>query len=178
MNRRLVTSVAAVAMLVAAGLAAQDAFAVGLLNRCGGANRCGGLFAHARAARCCGVERVSHCGGGLLAKLRARRAADCCTPEPACCEPAPAPCCEPAPAPCCEPAPAPCCEPAPCCGARRLRLRRAACCEAPVDCGGCGATVSGCANCGTAVDSGSIEESPAEAPPEPTPDAAADSPSA
>ncbi|WP_236615938.1 hypothetical protein [Rhodopirellula europaea] len=107
MNRNLVKGTAVVALMLGASLAfSSSASAFKFLH----SNKCcnsGGLFSGLKAHKC---------GGGLLAKLKAK---DCCAPEP-CCEPAPAPCCEPAPEPCCEPAPAPCCEaapaPAPCCG--------------------------------------------------------------
>jgi len=123
MNRTVVSGIAAFALLIGASLMLTETTAEAA--RCGG-----GLIAKMkakRAAKCCAPEPVCcqpapTCGGrvGLLAKLKAKRAArKCCAPEPTCC-PEPAPCCAPEPAPCC--APAPCCggevaaAPAPCCG--------------------------------------------------------------
>ena len=130
----------------------------GRVKRCRGydcASRCAGRVKRCRGASdCCGVPtprcngRGSHgcdggcdggscggrkrCSGGLLARLRARKAARCrgCQGPSNCCG-VPVTCCGPvAPAPCCEAAPAPCCDPKPCCNA----------CGAPAPCG-CGAVV-------------------------------------
>ncbi len=174
MNRRLIAGIASVAVLVAASLTAQESYAIGLRNKCGGQTSCsGGLVAKLKASRCCGTVRERNCSGGLLAKLRAHRASKCCAPEPTCCAPAPAPCCA-------EVAPAPCCEQVSCCKPkRRLVVRRASrCCQPAPCCTGCGSVSSGCPNCSTTTDGGQIEEAPADAPPAPTPDAAADAPSA
>jgi hypothetical protein len=130
MNRSVLCGVAGLAMLVA--------FAMSTADQKAHAGLFGGLFKKgccapapvccepAPAPVCCepapscgGLFKKKACGGGLFAKLKARKAAkSCCAPAPVCCEPAPAPvCCAPAPV-CYEPAPV-CCEPAPvsdCCG--------------------------------------------------------------
>ncbi len=123
MNRTVVSGIAAFALLIGASLMLTETTA--------------------EAARCG--------GGGLIAKIKAKRAAKCCAPEPVCCQPAPTcggqrvgllaklkakraakKCCAPeptcCPAPCC-PEPAPCCpEPAPCCP------EPAPCCPEPAPC--------------------------------------------
>lgn len=111
MNRSVICGVAALAVMVAVAMTSADNKAEA------------GLFG-GRKGNCCEpaaprqkLFQKKACGGGLFAKLKARKAA-CCEPAPVCCEPAPV-CCEPAPV-CCEPAPVTtCCEPAPvadCCG--------------------------------------------------------------
>lgn len=178
MNRTLVSGFAAFALVVGAAFAMTETTAEA--GHCGG-----GLFARLHARHCggglfnggCGGGKLFNhgCGGGLLARLRAKHASSCCAPEPACCEPAPAPCCEPAPAPCCEPAPA--------CGGCD-----SGCGEVVSSCGGCstgcGEVVSGCSGggCGGTVVM-PVEAAPAEeaasssdaateaAPPAPAPEA-------
>lgn len=156
MNRFRMVALAAVAFAV-------SSFGSLVMADCGGRSSCGGrtgLLARLHAKK-------QACGGGLMAKLQARKAAKC-SAAPSCCEPAPAPACG------CESAPAPAC----------------GCESAPVSTGcGCGGTVysdggmvysdggmvgsvivSGaapCTNCGTTLDSGSVTTSSA-VPPAPT----------
>ena len=121
MNRSVLCGVAGLAMLVA--------FAMSTADQKAHAGLFGGLFKKgccapapvccepAPAPVCCepapscgGLFKKKACGGGLFAKLKARKAAkSCCAPAPVCCEPAPV-CCAPAPV-CCEPAPV-----SDCCG--------------------------------------------------------------
>ncbi len=157
------------------------------------ANAFGDRLGHHRAAGCgcdvapscgceiampsCGCEIAPSCGCevscdpccskrvGLLAKLRARRAAR--KARKACCDPCASSCCEPAPV-CCEPAPV-CCDAAPSCGCEvscdpccskrvgflaKLRARRAArkaCCAAPSCCDvapSCGCEIAPSCGCG------------------------------
>jgi hypothetical protein len=148
MNRNVVSGIVAFALLVGAATAMNESSAYA--GNCGG-----GLFAKLHAKKAC--------GGGLFAKLKARQASSCCAPEPVCCEPAPAPAC---------------CEPAPTCGGRsrpklfarlcaKIRAKRSCCapeptcCEPapapccapePAPCGGCGnAAPAPCSSCGGSV---------------------------
>lgn len=194
MNRVLVAGIAGMAML----LTASTSYAGGFGRKCGGASSsCGGLLSNL-GSRC--REPRNTCGGGLLAKLQARKSSCCGVPAPSCCEPAPtcapAPtCCEPAPV--CAPAPT-CCEPAPACGGCSAPVSSCGCsAPAPVmsGCSSCGSApmmmsydsgmvyssgvvTAGCANCSQTMDSGMIIESssPSMAPPAPAPvaDPAAD----
>jgi hypothetical protein len=56
---------------------------------CAGSCDCAGSYDCAGSCDCRGRR---HCHGGLLARLRARRAARCCGPRPTCCQPVPT-CC-------------------------------------------------------------------------------------
>jgi hypothetical protein len=199
MNLRLVAGIAGLAMLLTAGFDVSESHAIG--RKCGGKSSCGGgLF----SGRCGGREpRAKKCGGGLLAKLKAKKAScgcpepdPCCTPEPTCCTPEPT-CCTPAPT-CCEPAPVDCgcAAPAPACGGCAAPVTDCGCATVQPSCGGCAAPMSdcgcgtmmtstimvapaGCTNCSQTMDGGIIYESaaPAEAPPAPVADSASDTPS-
>ena len=174
MNLRLVAGIAGLAMLLTAGFDVSESHAIG--RKCGGKSSCGGgLF----SGRCGGREpRAKKCGGGLLAKLKAKKAScgcpepdpccapepTCCAPEPTCCAPEPT-CCAPAPAPtCCEPAPASSCgcaapvsdcgcsTPEPACGGCAAPVSDCGCAAVEPSCGGCAAPVSDCGcGCGTAM---------------------------
>ena len=120
---RTVSGVAAFALLLGASLVLTDskADAGGLLAKLMNKGGCATPEPCCPAPEpvCCPEPAPSCGGGGLLAKLRARRASKCAAPEPACC-----------------PAPQPvCCEPAPACGGgglfAKLRARRANKCCAP-----------------------------------------------
>lgn len=170
MNRTLVSGLVAFALIMGAGLAMSDTAEAG----CFGARRCGGI-SH------CGIFNKG-CGGGLLARLKAKH---CCAPAPVCCEPAP---CEPVecePVECCEPEP--CCEPDPCCGHRhkcglfsRLlgRLKSSSCCGSSGCSTGCGSSGCGDSGCGGSVvvpaEAETESASDAAPPAPPTPDAATD----
>jgi hypothetical protein len=149
MNRFRMVALAAVAFAV-------SSFGSLVMADCGGRSSCGGrtgLLARMHAKK-------AACGGGLMAKLQARKAAKC-SAAPSCSAPAPAPACG------CESAPAPAC----------------GCESAPVSTGcGCGGSVysdSGmvgsvvvtgaapCSNCGTTLDAGSVTTS-SSVPPAPT----------
>lgn len=143
MNRSVLCGVAAMAMLVAFAMSTADQKAhAGLFS---------GLFkkgCSAPAPACCepapapvccepapscgGMSKKNACGGGLFARLKAKRAAKCSAPAPVCCEPAPV-CCEPAPV--CAPAPV-CCEPAPVCCETTPVYEAAPCCGSEVVSGG------------------------------------------
>ncbi len=124
---RSIFALAMVALLTTVFAPVSEAGPFGRRGACDGYDSCGSS---------CGapVESCGSTGGGLRARLAAKRKPACCPAPAPCCEPAPAPapCCEPAPAPapapCCQPAPAPapapCCEPAP----------APACCPAPAPC--------------------------------------------
>ena len=132
MNRTIFGGIAVFVVLLAVAVMGgqNDANAGWGCGGCGGLfsghhNRChGGLIARIRARHACHSDcggapdcgGVSDCGGGchgggLFARLRARR----CHGASTCCGvPTPPPCCEPAPEPCCEPAPCGDCGAAPC----------------------------------------------------------------
>ncbi len=83
MNRTVVSGIAAFALMIGAGLAMTDTTAE--------AGRCGGGLLSRLQAKTCGGKMLDKidlsgltqrgCSGGLLSKLKALHAADCCAPE-------------------------------------------------------------------------------------------------
>ena len=83
MNRTVVSGIAAFALMIGAGLAMTDTTAE--------AGRCGGGLLSRLQAKTCGGNLLDNielpslgdrgCSGGLLSKLKALHAADCCAPE-------------------------------------------------------------------------------------------------
>ncbi len=181
MNRVLVAGIAGLAMLLTASVTTQESHA-GFGRKCCGNESGGGLFSNL-GSRCGGREPRATCGGGLFARMHARKAARCggapvdtCAPAPACggCE-APAPACggcETAAPACggCETAVPACGGCAPACGGCGGQVMTSGC----DGCGGMvmtGVVTSGCVNCSQTMDSGVIIESssPSVAPPAPAP---------
>ena len=148
MNRKVLGGIAVCAAILGVAILGSDSKVdAGIFGGCGGAKKCGGLklFKNRCAGSSC-AGAVADCGGsdcggsdcggrvGLLAKLRARRAARC---SGASCHGAPA----------CHGAPS--CDASSCGGRKglfaRLRARRAARCSGcagPSDC--CGAPEPAC----------------------------------
>jgi len=111
MSRNVVSVVVAFALLVGASLISTDSSAQA--GQCGG-----GLFAKLKAKRSCCAPAPApvECCAPVVEKscgggLFAKLRARCAARKAACCAPEPV-CCEPAPV-CCEPTPAPCCEVTP-----------------------------------------------------------------
>ena len=83
MNRTVVSGIAAFALMIGAGLAMTDTNAE--------AGRCGGGLLSRLQAKTCGGKMLDKidlsgltqrgCSGGLLSKLKALHAVDCCAPE-------------------------------------------------------------------------------------------------
>lgn len=129
MNRTVVSGIAAFALMIGAGLAMTDTNAE--------AGRCGGGLLSRLQAKTCGGKMLDKidlsgltqrgCSGGLLSKLKALHAADCCAPEEEVVEEEVVEEAEPCAEECCE---------KPCLLERLLsKLRRnKACCEADDPC--------------------------------------------
>lgn len=166
MNRVLVAGIAGLAML----LTASSSYAGGFGRKCGGDTSCGGLLSNL-GSRC--REPRPTCGGGLLAKLKERKASCCGEPAPVCCEPVStcAPSCAPVVESCggCAPAVSSGCNS---CGGSVMSY------DSGMMSYGSGVVISGCSNCSQTMDGGMIMESssPSMAPPAPAPvaDPAAD----
>jgi hypothetical protein len=101
MNRALILGIAMVFAVVGIALIGGESNAVVAGHGCHACGGCGGCGGGGCDTSCSSCSACKGCKcGGLLARMRARRAArGCCAP--ACCAPAPACCCPPPPA-CCE----------------------------------------------------------------------------